>query len=84
MLGYDKQTNPLLPAAYIRGIFNLTGIVFPVILIDGQVAGKWKREGNKLTLTPFHTLTPAEKAGVLDRVEALWPDFLKTIIWSSM
>ncbi|MDR1509078.1 MAG: hypothetical protein LBS53_05525 [Synergistaceae bacterium] len=30
-----------------------TGIVHPTVLLDGRIQAKWKKNGTKLTITPF-------------------------------
>lgn len=40
MLGYQKKESIYLPQDYLRGIFNLAGIVMPAILLKGKVVGK--------------------------------------------
>lgn len=53
MLGYEKTENLFLPKAHIRDVFTLAGVVHPVILIDGQVAGWWNMKNRRLSVTMF-------------------------------
>ena len=53
MLGYEKRRSCFLPQEYLRGIFNLTGMVFPALLIQGVTAGRWKLQPKALQLTAF-------------------------------
>ena len=53
MLGYEKKESLFLPREHLRGIFNRAGIVYPVLLVDGTVAGRWKMKNGKLTVTLF-------------------------------
>ena len=64
MLAYEKKENPFLPPEHLRGIFNLSGIVMAPILLHGSVAGRWKRSGKKLLLTPFGLWTEEDKRTV--------------------
>ena len=79
MLGYRKEDNPFLPPEHLRGIFNLTGIVLPAILLRGRVAGRWKMEKGKLTFTAFERLTQKDKKLILGKAESLWD--VKKVIW---
>ena len=74
MLGYDKQESLFLPKEYIRGIFNLTGIVFPSILLNGSVVGKWKHDKTKITCTFFRSILTNEKRQIRQQAETLWPN----------
>ena len=74
MLGYQKADSVFLPAEYLRGIFNLAGIVMPAMMLNGTVAGKWKKKGKILEITPFRTFSAKEKTIVSDTAEALWGD----------
>lgn len=69
MLAYEKKENPFLPPEYLRGIFNLSGIVMAPILLRGSVAGRWKRSGKKLLLTPFGIWSAQDKKTVLEAAE---------------
>ncbi len=57
MLGYHKQQSPFLRPEMIRGIFTLTGIVQPALLLHGEVAGRWKQEKKQLIVFPFRPLS---------------------------
>ena len=39
MLGYEKRSNPFLPEELLRGVFTLSGIIRPSILLDGKIVG---------------------------------------------
>ena len=51
MLGYEKTESLFLPGEHMRDIFNLSGIVRPAILVEGNVVGWWKLKGRKLSVT---------------------------------
>ncbi len=80
LLGYDKRDSLFLPPEYLRGIFNLSGIVFPAILLRGKVVGKWKREREKILITPFQSLDGKDCAIILDTVLRLFGEQIK-VIW---
>jgi len=79
MLGYRKEDNPFLPPEHLRGIFNLAGIVLPPILLHGRVAGRWKMDKGKLTLTAFEDIRQGDKKCILRKAESLWD--VKKVIW---
>ncbi len=72
LLGYDKRTNPILPPAYLRGIYTMTGIVHPAILLRGRIAGRWKRTGRRLELTLFAPLSPGDRSLLEAAAQSLW------------
>lgn len=74
MLGYEKKENVFLPPEHLRGIFNHAGIVMPAVLLRGEVAGKWRKKGGKLTVTPFRTLSEDEIKIIKDSAEKAWDD----------
>ncbi len=80
MLGYEKYGSPFLPAEHVRGIFNLTGIVFPAILLHGRVVGKWKQDKQKLIFTPFESLAKKDRGKVEKKAQELF-DGIKSIAW---
>ena len=79
MLGYLKTESIFLPKEYIRGIFNLSGIVMAPILLRGRVAGRWKRKNGTLTLTPFGRWTARDRKTAEGTAEGLWP--VKRVVW---
>ena len=81
MLGYEKQDSLFLPREHLRGIFNKAGIVFPALLVDGTVAGRWKEEKKTIAVTLFAPLTARQKRAVLREAEKLWE---KQVEWSEL
>ncbi len=79
MLGYRKEDNPFLPPEHLRGIFNLTGIVLPGIVLRGRVVGRYKQDKGKLAFTAFEKLTQKDKKLILRQAESLWD--VKKVIW---
>ena len=77
MLGYEKKESLYLPPEYMRGIFNLAGIVMPALLLNGTVAGRWKNKNGKVRVELFRPLTAAERHLFCQGAEALWPDMKK-------
>lgn len=74
LLGYEKKESPFLPPEHLKKVFNNTGIVFPALLLDGKVAGKWKEESKHVTLTPFENWNKPQQAALQKAAKALWPD----------
>ena len=73
-LGYEKKQSIFLPPEYLRGIFSLSGIVMPPVLLRGTVAGRWKRSGKRLQITAFRPFTPEERRWVNTAAAQLWPE----------
>ena len=74
VLGYEKKQSVFLPPEYLRGIFSLSGIVMPPVLLRGTVAGRWKRSGKRLQITAFRPFTPEERRWVKTAAAQLWPE----------
>ena len=74
MLGYQKKESLYLKPEYLRGIFNLGGIVMPALLLDGDVAGMWKYKNRKLEIKCFRSLSQTEKSHIEQAAERLWGD----------
>ena len=69
LLGYEKTENPVLPPEHLKKIFNNTGIVFPALLVEGAVCGKWKEQPKRIEITAF---APLDEAAVLNEAAGLW------------
>ena len=74
MLGYEKEETPFLRTEHLRGIFNLAGIVMPAVLLDGTVAGRWKRTGRALNIEWFGGAPAADRAAAREEAARLWDD----------
>lgn len=74
LLGYEKKESPFLPPEHLKKVFNNTGIVFPSLLLDGTVRGKWKEDGNRITLTAFENWNETQQKALQKTAKALWPD----------
>lgn len=71
MLGYEKTESLFLSKEHMRGIFNLSGIVRPAILLNGTVVGWWNLKNHKLKISLF---APADQKLISDTATALWSD----------
>ena len=71
-LGYEKKDSIFLPPEHLRGIFTLTGIVLPALLLKGKVAGRWRRKGKKIEITPFRKILKKEKKHIEICANRLW------------
>ena len=76
MLGYEKKESLYLPQEYLRGIFNLAGIVMPAVLIDGCVVGRWKYQNRKCAVTLFEDTADFRKT-VSESAQQMWNELQK-------
>ncbi len=73
MLGYKKEESLFLPKEYLRGIFNLAGMVFPPVLVHGQVKGRWKQEKQQVTFTLFGKVNQRDTKALQRKAEETFP-----------
>lgn len=79
MLGYEKKQSVFLPPEYLRGIFSLSGIVMPPVLLHGSVAGRWKHSGKRLLITQFRPFSQ-EECGFAEAAAAqLWGEAVQPV-----
>ena len=74
MLGYEKRSNPFLPESALRGVFTLTGIVRPSILLDGKIVGVWKRRGTSVEVTSLTSLQPLQRSRIEEEALRIFGD----------
>lgn len=72
MLGYEKKESLYLKPQDIRKIFNLAGIVMPALLINGEVAGRWKMKNHALSIEAFRSLEASEKSLLEEKAKDIW------------
>lgn len=71
LLGYEKKSSLVLPIEHIRDIYTLAGIVRPVLLINGEVAGYWNLKNKKLNIKRFSN---SNEEIIKSEACKLWPD----------
>lgn len=74
LLGYEKKESLYLPPEHLKKVFNNTGIVFPSLLIDGQVKGRWKEQPKRVEITLFEPLNKTQTQAVRRECRRLWPE----------
>lgn len=74
LLGYEKKESLYLPPEHLKKIFNNTGIVFPSLLVDGVVRGKWKEQSKCVEITLFEPLNKSQLQAVRRECRRLWPE----------
>ncbi len=80
MLAYEKKTSVFLPPEHLRGIFNLSGIVMPAVLLNGTVCGRWKMAKGKLEVTAFREVTEQERRCIAESAAKLWGGEIRKIV----
>jgi len=53
LLGYDKRENPMIPPEHRRTVYNLQGIVKPVVVYRGKCVATWTVRKGTAYLSPF-------------------------------
>lgn len=77
LLGYDKKESLILAPEHMRGIFTLSGMVRPAVLLKGKVVGFWNLKNRILTVTCF---CPCDHAAIRSAGESQWPDLRQITI----
>jgi hypothetical protein len=71
LFAHARRTG-LLPEAYRPWIFNVKAPQsFATVLVDGRVAGTWRREDGAIRLQPFEPLDGATRRALADEAEGL-------------
>lgn len=53
LVGYEKKVNGMIPAEHLRDVYNLQGIIKPVIIHKGQCIAAWTVRKNTAYISPF-------------------------------
>lgn len=53
LVGYEKKVNGMIPAEHLRDVYNLQGIIKPVIIHKGQCIATWTVRKNTAYISPF-------------------------------
>ncbi|WP_101784757.1 winged helix DNA-binding domain-containing protein [Nonomuraea indica] len=69
LLGW-RSRDPVVPAGHARTVFPGGGILRPVVLVDGMVAGVWARRGADVTVSPFGEIAAGPLAAEVEDVRS--------------
>ncbi|GHV34955.1 hypothetical protein FACS1894187_06630 [Synergistales bacterium] len=73
LMGYRSRSR-MMDEQYKRDVTTNTGIVHPTILLNGRIQAKWKKSGNKLTVTPFHKIPQRDRNKIARHGKKLFQD----------
>lgn len=73
IMGY-KDRSRLMDDANKRDVITNSGIVFPTILLHGRLRARWKKDGQKLIVTPFAELDRKDRDLITERGIELFAD----------
>ena len=59
LVGYEKKENGMIPAENLRDVYNLQGIIKPVIIHQGQCIATWTVRKNTIYIKPFQANSKA-------------------------
>jgi hypothetical protein len=71
LMGYRDRSR-CLDNKYKGKVTTNTGIVFPTVLLHGRLQAKWKKDGAKLMITPFHRLAKRDRGLIADKAQAVF------------
>lgn len=61
LLALEKKENPFFNPKYIRNIYTLTGIIKPTVMLNGELVATWRKEKDKIYISPFMDIKKADK-----------------------
>lgn len=65
LVGYEKKENGMVPTEHLRDVYNLQGIIKPVILHKGQCIATWTVRKDTIYIKPFQ----ADNKAACERAE---------------
>ena len=65
LVGYEKKENGMVPTEHLRDVYNLQGIIKPVILHRGQCIATWTVRKDTIYIKPFQ----ADNKAACERAE---------------
>ncbi|PZG06595.1 DNA glycosylase AlkZ-like family protein, partial [Nonomuraea aridisoli] len=74
LLGW-RTRDPILAPEHARRVFPGGGVLRPVVLVDGVVAGVWGRKGTQVTVTPFGDLPAGPLEAELEDIHRFFQNF---------
>ncbi|HHT42119.1 MAG TPA: winged helix DNA-binding domain-containing protein [Firmicutes bacterium] len=81
LMGYRDRSRYLDDKYKVKVTTN-TGIVFPTILLHGRLQAKWKKDGAKLLVTPFHRLAKRDRDLIADKAKETFGADIQTVTFA--
>ncbi len=69
ILGYGETRFRAVAEANRKKIVNMAGIVFPGVIVRGQIRAQWKQEAKKVCVTPFEKLLKKDRKAITREAE---------------
>lgn len=69
LMAFLKEDSLFFERKDIRGIYSLTGIVYPTVMVQGRIAARWKQKGRTIRIAPFTSLSGKEKSVIERSIE---------------
>jgi hypothetical protein len=78
LMGYRDRSR-VMDEVRKRDVTTNTGIVHPTLLLDGRIQAKWKKNGAKLTVTPFCKISQRNRKRIAQYGKELFNDNVREI-----
>lgn len=78
IMGY-KDRGRFLNPAHMRKLITISGIVFPSIILCGEIRARWKLDGGHFLVSPFEKLTKKDEKNILKTAEKKFSKRIDTI-----
>ncbi len=63
IMGYRDRSR-IMDGADQRNVITVSGIVFPTVILEGRLRARWKKDGDRLLVTPFRLLSQKNRARI--------------------
>lgn len=81
VLGYRDRTR-MIDVRFLRELTNISGIVFPSVLVRGRIRARWKLAGERFLVTSFDTRLKKDEAAIRRKVREVFGRQVKEIVFS--
>ena len=78
IMGYKDRVRFLNPV-HMRKLITISGIVFPSIILRGEIRARWKLDGGHFLVSPFEKLTKKDEKNILKTAEKKFGKRIDTI-----
>jgi hypothetical protein len=78
IMGYRDRSR-MMDERFKLAVTTNSGIVHPTVLLKGRLEAKWKKDGGKLLVTPFTTISSRDKRIICETGENLFDGEIKEV-----
>ena len=83
VLGY-KDRDRMIDRRFLKELTNISGIVFPSVLVRGRIRARWKISGNAIVITSFDRRLKKDESAIRRKIKEMFGRQVKQVVFQDI